>query len=299
VTKINNVENGAKKLKRYKKYFHRDSLRWVKDANRYWKRESDSIRGLVSAREHAWQRQFSKINVSVESRTYKTVYYPWAQKQAFEHLRELKQSRTKTSAVFDKAIYALLLHYFLQVSQNDSMLLALKKQAPYLLLPKQFNSRLNDYLAIHPEKRGAMHWQQGRGWMNGKILPEKDLQDISRMKVSAMEYSSAMKKYSQYGTVLRDKQKLMGVASLNSEQYAKGYLARIKGYNELQQSQKDMEMSKGLANQYKEQNDHLQDSAYMKEQAKKKAEGIAMDYISQHPEAIQAVQKKMALLMKK
>ena len=52
-------------------------------------------------------------------------------------------------------------------------------------------------------------------------------------------------------------------------------------------------------NEYKQQFDQLQDSAYWKEQARKKAEEMALDYITENPALMKAAKTKMDLLMKK
>jgi hypothetical protein len=56
---------------------------------------------------------------------------------------------------------------------------------------------------------------------------------------------------------------------------------------------------KSRVNTYKQDFSQYSDSTYLKEQAKKKAEELAMKHISENPGMLQSAQKKIAVLMKK
>jgi hypothetical protein len=78
--------------------------------------------------------------------------------------------------------------------------------------------------------------------------------------------------------------------------------SRAMGFKELkalEDFKKEQENFDPMQNEYKQQMDQLQDSAYRKEQARKKAEEMVMDYIAENPAMMKAAKAKTDLLMKK
>jgi hypothetical protein len=77
---------------------------------------------------------------------------------------------------------------------------------------------------------------------------------------------------------------------------------RLEGMKEINELKDQNDGAKKLLdtpNAYKEQMEQYTDSTYIKEQAKKKAEAMAMEYLNSNPEILKGVQAKMNLLMRK
>ncbi len=92
-----------------------------------------------------------------------------------------------------------------------------------------------------------------------------------------------------------------GVIKEKGKSYANDYLSRAggAGVGAFKEQLGKTDELKGMPGQYKALAEQLQDSAYLAEQAKKKAEEKAMEYLAQNPGVMRGVQQKMSLLMKK
>jgi hypothetical protein len=305
VSKINNQSSASKKLALYRKYFKKDSIKYVRETDRYWQSKTDSIADYIHKREKAIDSKKKAIADGATSKVYNTVYRPWARRLAKNQIDWLDKHKIRISSFSRIALLNYFEDYFLQASQDESKLTELKQQMPDIPLPKQLSSKLNTYKILNPEKVKEFE-QLAKGKLPG-LEGVKDLQSkaqqytgkVNGVKDKAQQYSGKLDEYSQYAKTFSNTDSLKGFVQTRGEEMASAYVSKIDGFSELGKAQGDLDKLKSLPDQYKTQIEQLQDSAYIKEQAKKKAEELAMNYISEHPEIMQGVQKKMALLMKK
>lgn len=291
---IEETENPVRKIKKYNRFFHRDSIRQGRQMNRFWKSQNDSIADAMESRQKALARKSAKVKDGASSKVYTAVYKPWAERQAEQYLLLIDRNGFKISPFSRQILHTYLTNYFLEASQNDKLLYSLKQQIPGLPLPKQLSSKISTYKVINASELQ----QQAKNKLNGV----KGVGQHKSLQGKAQQYAGNYKKYVQYGNVLSNTDTLKGFVKTEGAKLAKVYASKLEGssqFNDINGQLGEADKLKGLSSEYKGQMDHVQDSAYMKEQAKKKAEELAMQYIADHPEVMQGVQRKMSLLMKK
>jgi hypothetical protein len=122
------------------------------------------------------------------------------------------------------------------------------------------------------------------------------------IKKEHARYAADLKKYQQqFGKFKNiDSLKSFTVASSKAmaEREVRERFAVLSERKEIDQYRKELEAVKQQQLQYANQMKQLGDSAYLKQQAKEKAEQLAMQYIENNPVALKAVQAKMNALMK-
>ena len=285
INKVNKQSSADKKLSLYFKYFRKDSVKHVKKTNRYWKAQTDSLTKVIVTREKALAKQSKKVKDDINSKIYLLVYKPWAKNQTAYYLKLLDESGFKASPSFRIIMQNYLEDYFLKATQNDSLLYALKQQLPDISMPKRLKSKINLYQAINIGKL-----QQAKNKLNG----------ISSIKERAQNHSAKFGKYKKF---VSDTGTQKEFVTTEGTKLAGEYASKMNEYsqvNEIKGQMGEADKLKGLANQYSGSMDieQLQDSVYLREQAKKKAEELATEYLEQRPEIMQAAQRKMKLLMK-
>lgn len=280
--KINNHSSISRKLSLYRKFSKKDSIRHIKQANRYWKAQTGSLTKAMVAREKALAKRSKKVKDGINSKIYILVYKPWAKREATRYLNLFDKSGFKASSSFRIILKNYLEDYFLKATQNDSILYALKQQIPDLQLPKQLASKVNLYKAIN-----VGDLQQAKNKLDG----------INPINKKAQRYAGKYGKYKNAFSNATQK----GFVKTKGTKLATQYASQKNGASELNEVKGHLgeaEKLKGFPDEYRDKMNQLQDSAYIKEQAKKKAEELAMQYIEQHPEIMQGAQSKMRLLMK-
>lgn len=295
--KVLQTENAVLKLRKYKRFFHRDSIKQARQVDRYWQAKTDSLYRVIAAREKAVARKLKPIKDHAASKIYRTIYEPWARKQAERQINILEQTGLNPSPMFISFLKSYFRDYFLQATQNDSMLVALKAQLPSLPLPKQLSSKVRDFQLIHPRKTINIE-----ALAKGKLNGIKGVKNMRLLQDKAARYNNQVNQYSQYGKLLQNADTLKAFAKAEGEKIAMNHLSKTEQFtqvNELKKYQGELDKLKGMPGQYKTQVEQLQDSAYIKEQSKKQAEEFALNYVTEHPEIMQSIQKKMNLLMKK
>jgi hypothetical protein len=297
VQKVNRVTSVSKKLKLYRKYFHKDSIKFAKKADQYWKAQSDSLSDAIHDREQMISGKKKSIQDKVNSKIYRTVYKPWAARQAKLQLKWLDDHDVVVVSKTRPMLFNYWENYFLSATQNDSVLTALKAHMPSLRMPKQLTEKTRRYQLKNPLKVDRIQ-SLARGKLNGL----KGVKEANALQSKAGKYRAYAAKYGQYSKVLANKDTLGGFAKAEGEKMAMNYLSKTKEFSQVGQLkgyQDEMKKMGGMGDEYKGSMKNAQDTAYVKEQAKKKAEKLAMDYVAEHPEVMQGVQKKMGLLMKK
>jgi hypothetical protein len=291
LAKVNRQENSTKKINLYRKYFKKDSIKYAKQQDIYWQTKTDSLAEEVKQRSKALESRGKKSKDGINSKVYRTVYKPWAEKNARKQVEWLIGQGIIVSSATRAMLFNFFCEYFLQASQNDSLLAVLKQQQPNLTLPRSLSTNLSNYNILH------------------KRQPEFTIKEVSTLehvpagsalKNNASPYFKEMKQYSAYSSQLPDYDSLQGFATLEASRLATDYAGKkIDGFDQVSNTEKSLNAFRPVQDQYGIQVEQLKDSAYLKEQAKKKAEELAMKHISEHPEIMKSVQQRMALLMKK
>jgi hypothetical protein len=295
--KVNKQQSAAKKLAMYRKYYTKDSIKHLKKTEKYWQAKTDSLANAIEKRDKAIERKASKVKDGIESKIYKTVYAPWAKKQAEAQIAWLEKNGIQPSAILRQILLNYFEQYFLAATQNDSMLVALKTKMPSLPMPRQLTAKAQDFESIDPIKASNI-----KAMASGKLSGMKGSGDLSAIQGEARSGLNEVSSYNKYGVLLKNTDSRKELIKSEGEQRAMALLSEKTQFAqvaEVGKNQKEISKIKEMPAGYKAQADQLQDSAYVREQAKKKAEEMAMKYVAEHPELMQGVQKKMALLMKK
>lgn len=297
VQKVLQTDNAVLKLRKYKRFLHRDSLKQARQIDRYWQAQTDSLYDAIAAKEKALSKKGKAIKDGAGSKMYNSVYKRWARKQAEQQIKVFEQSGFKASSIFKSFLQNYFKEYFLQATQNDSMLVALKAQLPSLLLPRHLSSKVRDFQLIHPEKTLSI-----QALVKDKFRGIKGHENVRPVQDKTAQSSHRINEYIEYVKVLQNRDSLKRFAKAHNETIVMNHLSKTEQFSrvsEVKKYQSELDKFKALPRQYKTQAEKLADSVYIKEEAKKKAEDLAMRYVTAHPELIQGVQKKMNLLMKK
>jgi hypothetical protein len=292
--KIEETPNPVLKLRKYKRFLKRDSIKHARQTDRYWRAQTDSLLDVATSREKALTQKVKAIKDQAGSKIFNSVYKPWAQKRAEKQIELLEQTGFKLSPPFRSFLKNYLQDYFLRATQNDSMLVSLKAQLPSLPMPKELSSKFGEFKRIHPGKTASI-----QDIVRGKANRIKGFENATSLQRKPQQYSNRINEYSRYAKVLQNLDSLKSLAKAEGENITMKYLSGSEQFNELKKYHSGPDNLKAMPGRYKRQAEQLRDSAYIKEEAKRKAEEIAMNYIAEHPEVIESIQKKMNFLMRK
>lgn len=295
LAKVEATENPVKKLQRYKRFYHRDSIRLWRDLGKNWDKQSDSIADVIHQRKKALEERRHRLADGVKSKIYETVYRPWANKQADQQLRWLDQHDLQVSRKLRIVLKQYFVHYFLQASQQDSMLAVLKMKMPSLPLPKELASKVKSFEALEGYK--ITHLKNKTTGLHGvardHIHSNMHVAKAMQLNDEVKRYSSQADQFGQYAGMVSDPDSLSRQAQEKAEQVATDYISHnVDGLDELTSAQQQMES-------YSTQLTQLQDSTFLQQQAQQKAEEMAMEYLANNPAIMKTVETKMNLLMKK
>jgi hypothetical protein len=292
--KIEKAKNAETRLKRYEKYYSKDSLKQARKFEKQLDARGDSLVNAFRKQQEVIERRSKAAKDGLNSKVYNTVYAPWAKKQSREQLQWLEKHNIRISENLKQVLLAHFEAYFLRASQNDSMLTSIKEKMPGVTLPKQLSAKVDDYKTLNPQK-----YFSSDGLAKGKLPAIPGGEKINDLQGKAGQYTGKMKEVNGYRDTLGDTEKAKLMASEKAEEAASGYSDGLEGVSALKKSTQSMDKLKEMPLEYKTKAEQMQDSAYRKEQARQKAEEFAMEYINQHPELTRGAQRKMSLLMKK
>lgn len=237
----------------------------------------------------------ASVTERARQRLERKVYRPWAQRQSRQQLAWLEQHGFLVSDRFGKILVRYFEYYFLDVAGNDSTLMALKESMPGFPLPRQLNARLDACKSMHAGKIKTPGLRQ----LGARIPGISGFEKISKVQVNGKQYLNDINTYAGRGQAFSGNGNLKAVAATRGEAAATAYVSKMGELSELGQAQAEVSKLQGMPGHYQSQVAYLQDSAYLKDQARKKAEEIALNYLTGNPQIIQGVQRKMSLLMKK
>lgn len=279
-------DNPVKKRKAYLKYYHKDSLRYVKEVDRYWQAKFDNFNSFVSKKKD----RINKISGLVEE--------PLKRLEASMHIRpdmyrfpsELEHRYSKKQL---EAIYSSMRYYLKEMSSDTSGVLtrALKSDMAFIASLVELRTPMNLSNQVNGVKGFGKRLKKE---VNDKLGGSEYLKEANELKGEVSNQLVEFKQYEQYSNMTPDSLLQVGVNRLEKE--AQNQLMGAAGFESYQ---KQLNQYSQIERQYKGYLNDLQDSTARKEMAKKKAEELAMQYISENPGILEDVQKKMSLLMKK
>lgn len=277
--KLNAIENPYKKRQKYNRYFHRDSIKEVRALKKRFQAQEDRLDNLLAKKEKAIERAEQKITKSAEDKLYRKVYYPWAKREAKRHIKWMHDHGFSASSRFTAMLETYLLNYFLDATHDDEKLAALKAKMPDMELPGPLAGRVKDFNVINDDPFSKM-----------KEVPLPDLTSKFRNLESIQQRSSAVSSQVKKASALAND--LPGEA----EALATDHMSSV---GQVGAAQAELTKVEQLKSQHLAQIENVNDSTYLRDQAKKKAEEMAMDYLEQNADMLKAVDKQKMLLMKK
>jgi hypothetical protein len=278
MAKVEATSDPVRKLRLYKKYFHRDSVRQWRQLQRKWDQQYDSLENAFTLRRNAIESRKMAAVDTVGSKIYNTIYRPWAVREAKKQMRWLKNNGITISPLLERFVFEHYVNYFLKASQEDEGLARLKTSLPSVELPLSLESKLEEFKFIDGQKYNDILNDQ----LTGGLSKETILQEVPSELRSARQLGSSESRNALV------KEKGHELASTH-----------IDGWQSFSDADQGFSQFKGSASAYNAQLHQLGDSAYLKAEAKRKAEELAMKYIQENPMAFEAIQSKMRLLMKK
>lgn len=300
LAKVEKIKSPAKKLQKYRKFYSKDSLKLFKQADRFIHHFTDSVSKAgekVSAKKAGLEEKVLGAPARMEQRLQRKADVL----QARARLREKDYKLTAEWARYYtgknlEALYSYMRFYItewgtasshIQLPLNKSLA---GKQLAEAEAAKAGLKNLNDPLVSG--KESITKYKQ-------KLASNKAVNAVSKQGKKIDKYQAQADAYKKvYGDLPTTKD---GVIDFGESKFT-SFAAQRKEMKEFESLKKELgknTMTNPWENDYKTQADQLQDSTYLKEQARKKAEALAMQYIEENPAVVEKVKKKMALLMKK
>ncbi|MEI9917650.1 MAG: hypothetical protein WDO14_02485 [Bacteroidota bacterium] len=277
--KLNKVTSPAKKLKKYHKYYSKDSVRLIRDLDRYWKQKSDSLTNSVTARKQHLESKRSELSTKVKSIT-------------------VSEERYKMPPEFERHFSSTNLHG-IYASMQEFISESSKESVGSLLEVNQILAR------SVPQVQSPINAQISRRGLFGKLSLFKRpnpsdnpaVKYALAMKTKTTEYQDQVRKYQAYGSMSADSLKNIGSARLENEVFQQ--LQSKANFGDYQKDKAQLNQLQQMRDQVKDQMENVTDSTRRLETAKKKAAEAAMKYIENNPASLKATQRKMSLLMNK
>jgi hypothetical protein len=302
LAKVEKLKSPEAKLTRYRKYYKKDSIKLYRQADRFIKRWSDSLTNSLEDKKQRIESRIERIDKSINGNI----------ESAASRLKTkitVKESDYKLSPFFEKsfssdnlkALYAFM-HYYLTVLQPDTTgLLAMGiPSAKVNLLSKRTFADVCKVSTPKTKASGILDGAKSKaGDVEGKLKESVATKTNTASIRKAKAYTEQAKAYKTvYGSLPKTKEDVLKQGSDKIKLLAQER-QELRQVEELKKQYENFRAKNPWDNQYKDQADQLQDSTYLKEQARKKAEETAMKYLEENPAILEGAQKKMAVLMKK
>lgn len=299
--KIEQITSGRERLKKYHKYFHRDSIKQARQLERYWQAQEDSMRQVIIDEERIAKGKSKKVSNILLSKI-----------ATIE--RSLSKDHTNSFAIKNReavnfspslvrVMHGLLTYYCSLDSQQILFRFELAK------LYELRNSKIPDFknqqnkLGSLPDINIDKQTEKATTILHGNVPSnlQNNMQvnqgfelnsEFKQYGSDAGKYNSSIQNPDIINRPLQEKGSALATKEFGSR------MGDIGGLKEIQNSSGEIQKLKDIPNGYKNQVEQYTDSAYVKEQAKKKAEEMAMNYLNSNPEILRSVQAKMKLLTK-
>jgi hypothetical protein len=269
--KLEKIKSASKKLKKYRRYYSKDSLqaakKYEKFLNKKWKNIGKDVETVASKKVRGVEKKaLGKISGIKPTDSLNRLLG----KVNLKPGNFLGASKIDTSLHFRTKQNKLL-----QGMQGDS--LSLKSLSKLSLKVPSFNS-----------------------YLKSAQIPE--LKELNKVKGEFGKYRGQLVQYQkQYGGYLSDSTRKEAIKKEVTvlEKEAQQRVMNNAYTGEFLKYQKQVDAYKADQLKYKKQIDQWQDSAYRKKAAKENAEKLAMKYINDNKQLVKGVQNKIQLLMKK
>lgn len=280
--KLAKITSPEKKLARYHKYYSKDSIKLVRNLDRYWKQKSDSLTKAAGDRRQKLESRKADIlsrasraksSISINDDSYKM--------SPGVEIRFSKASLAR--------IYACLREIQFEMSK-DTLGFNFARANKFKPSVPQVQSRLN----VGNAKRRL----PGRLPMFKRPNPSDNpaVKHALAMQSKTMEYHDQVRKYKAYSELNADSLKGMG-----SEKFEQAAMQRISSLADFKSQQSEMAKLNELTamrDQYKGQMETMSDSTRRIEMAKSKASEAALKLAGKNG-SLKTAQRKMSMLMRK
>jgi hypothetical protein len=330
LAKINEGKSAREKLKKYKKFFSRDSARQMKKLNKYYQKKYDSsTKAILNQQKLAKLMEKRGIKPPIDTLAILKQYASLLPKDSTEmdNLKSKGLSEAEEKALDalpsdqKNELQVLQNHYGLSTKGLKKFLsgdTATKKEmkATLATLSKEKGTETLSQQKELKELQNSYGFSLGeaQGYLSGDSTAKKKIkiQALQKAKEKSLaslppgqrkqveefqkEYGPYSKEVKQYLFFLKDSvdrsDTLKAMAAKNAEELvAKFAGGQVGQFSEYDKKLKEL---KSMPDQYKKEMEALKDPAKMKEEAKQKA----LEQLSQN-ESVKAVQNKMSLAKKK
>ncbi|MBL7864467.1 MAG: hypothetical protein JNK10_06305 [Cyclobacteriaceae bacterium] len=291
--KVESISSPEKKLIRYKKFIHKDSIRFLKEASKYWRRKSDSLiavlEGTVEKWEHKQRKFLDRLNKRIANPQTALIAKV---KSSSDSIDLPKLSGIDIDSLQAKGVRSP----DIPTINKDSTL------GPGIIpdiKPTATDGRLESPKIEIPQvadptegvkAKLSKEFQQHAG--NNQIL-----KGANGVRSDITQYTSDVEKYKQYSSLSKDS--LRQLAALRAKNEAEGQLMALSGLKDSKTHLKQLEEFRSIQSQYNEQFGKLNDPKALKEKGKQQAEEAAMKYLAENPAPLQQAQTQIDRLMKK
>lgn len=286
LTKIGNENNPVRKRMMYLKYFHRDSIRFVKESERYWKVKMDSGQASVSRFTKRVENKKVTLLDRLETQTLSTTAK--LINQADSRLRMPEAFELKYSAHQLNQLYLLIDTYQIAVTA-DSLEVPLSWKQSMVMPDIPIGTEM---ISSRIPRRGRLS-SKAQSLKQGIQLPGMP-SEVKSVTSEINDYKSELVKVKGYAEMSPDSLKAQALAKVQP-QFEQRLMEEIGADNLTAMRnpiQSRMEEFKGYG-------DGLSDSTARKEFLKAKAEEIAMQYVTDNPGILNEVKRKTDWLMKR
>jgi len=296
IERIEKLKTPAKKLKKYHRFYSRDSIKLVRDIDRYWKRKSDSLTKVALAKNEMLEDKKESFVDAITDPIARLRVTGLITEDMYRLPPELE---FQYSDALLEAIYSGCRYYLVECAKDTAGTFNLRSKVPDQLSAKA--GELNARAAIpglpSMSETTNKFKSQVTGLVNEKLGENELLQHGLELKGDASKYAAQAKEYAKYGDMTPDELGQVAMARLESESQRR--LLAKTDLAEMQTQMNQVNELKAMQSDYKNQMNALSDSAARRELARQKAEELAIDYLEKNPQILQSAQKKMSLLMMK
>jgi hypothetical protein len=290
--KVDLEQNPVQKRKLYFRYLHLDSIAAIKKYRLLQQKALDSLR----AQSRVAQSKAGQLLRAKEVDLVTKFYQEGSNALITEDMYRLPakvEIRVPPKSL--KRVYAIArayLVFLLRDSLAERSMPLLVKEIPRLRAAKLLRERALGQLPVLPSvTEGPSGW---RTQLHQEVQQKMHQRELEEVNTYLKKYRGQYQAYSAYANMSPDSLRSLALEAAEKHVQREAF-TRVGGQKELaefQQFQKKQQAYLGFARS-------LNDSATRKEEARKRAEAAALDYLEKNPATLKTLQAKMSGLMKK
>ena len=284
LAKVTGESNPFKKRTLYLRYFHKDSLKYVKEVDLYWQSKMDSGYAKVNRITRRIEDKKNRLQNLAQGKALQSIKEFVTTDEAFRLSPELELRFSQSE--LDR-IY-LLVDTYLVASTVDSIQVpnAWKQSSELPSIPGDVSGKVRQLPRPNVDVKFLALKQKAK--LPG--MPD----EINQVTNALNEYKADLNKIQGYGDMAVDS---LGKSAMSKIQpQLEGKLLKEVGGKELQAMRDPFDNKMGAL---KGQAENLNDSTAHKELLKQRAEELAMEYIDNNPQLLNEVKRKTDWLMKR